>query len=221
MAARPELYSRWRPTPSARGAILIVHGYGEHSGRYEHVFTALNARGFSCLGIDYRGFGQAKGRRAFIAYARMQSGLQDLEGFSHLWILFWCHHARGTPLQVRPPRDQQKRGVFATRAPQRPNLIGMSCVRLLRANDAGKSNTKREPTRSRANHLLPLTIQLAANHGSPVRCMVSHRTRNDGDGTIPQLSSSPITDSNFDMSTLRASNHADTATFLAVTNDHI
>lgn len=62
----------------------------------------------------------------------MQSGLQDLEGFSHLWILFWCHHARGTPLQVRPPRDQQKRGVFATRAPQRPNSIGMSCVRLLR-----------------------------------------------------------------------------------------
>jgi tRNA (Thr-GGU) A37 N-methylase len=33
---------------------------------------------------------------------------------------------------VQPPRDQQKRGVFATRAPQRPNAIGMSCVRLLR-----------------------------------------------------------------------------------------
>jgi tRNA-Thr(GGU) m(6)t(6)A37 methyltransferase TsaA len=65
-------------------------------------------------------------------YQGMQSGLQDLEGFSHVWVLFWCHHARGTPLQVRPPRDQQKRGVFATRAPQRPNSIGMSCVRLLR-----------------------------------------------------------------------------------------
>jgi tRNA-Thr(GGU) m(6)t(6)A37 methyltransferase TsaA len=62
----------------------------------------------------------------------MQNGLQDLDGFSHLWVLFWCHHARGTPLQVQPPRDQQKRGVFATRAPQRPNAIGMSCVRLLR-----------------------------------------------------------------------------------------
>lgn len=62
----------------------------------------------------------------------MQNGLQDLDGFSHLWVLFWCHHARGTPLQVRPPRDHKKRGVFATRAPQRPNSIGMSCVRLLR-----------------------------------------------------------------------------------------
>jgi len=44
-----------------------VHGFGEHSGRYEHVFAALNARGYSCLGIDYRGFGNAKGRRAFIS----------------------------------------------------------------------------------------------------------------------------------------------------------
>lgn len=60
----------------------------------------------------------------------MQNGLQDLGGFSHLWVVFWCHHARGKPLQVRPPRDDRKRGVFATRAPQRPNPIGLSCVRL-------------------------------------------------------------------------------------------
>lgn len=60
----------------------------------------------------------------------MQNGLQDLDGFSHVWVLFWCHHARGARLQVQPPRDQQKRGVFATRAPQRPNPIGLSCVRL-------------------------------------------------------------------------------------------
>lgn len=62
----------------------------------------------------------------------MQNGLKDLADFSHLWVLFWCHHARGTPMQVQPPRDTEKRGVFATRAPQRPNAIGMSCVRLLR-----------------------------------------------------------------------------------------
>lgn len=58
------------------------------------------------------------------------NGLQDLAGFSHVWLLFWCHHARGRPVQVRPPRDVQKRGVFATRAPQRPNPLGLSCVRL-------------------------------------------------------------------------------------------
>ncbi|MEC9047519.1 MAG: tRNA (N6-threonylcarbamoyladenosine(37)-N6)-methyltransferase TrmO [Planctomycetota bacterium] len=60
----------------------------------------------------------------------MQNGLKDLDGFSHIWVVFWCHHARGAPLQVQPPRDVQKRGVFATRAPQRPNPLGLSCVRL-------------------------------------------------------------------------------------------
>ncbi len=66
MAERPELYCRWRPAADARGAVLVVHGYGEHSGRYQHVFDALNARGYACLGIDYRGFGRAAGRRAFV-----------------------------------------------------------------------------------------------------------------------------------------------------------
>ncbi len=62
----------------------------------------------------------------------LQNGLADLTGFSHVWVVFWCHLARGFRSQVVPPRDTQKRGVFATRAPQRPNPIGLSCVRLLR-----------------------------------------------------------------------------------------
>lgn len=61
----------------------------------------------------------------------LQNCLRDLAGFSHLWVLFWCHFARGWNAQVMPPRDRQKRGLFATRAPQRPNPIGLSCVRLL------------------------------------------------------------------------------------------
>lgn len=62
----------------------------------------------------------------------LQNGLLDLGGFSHLWVLSWCHLARGFRSQLVPPRDTKKRGVFATRAPQRPNPIGLSCVRLLR-----------------------------------------------------------------------------------------
>jgi tRNA-Thr(GGU) m(6)t(6)A37 methyltransferase TsaA len=62
----------------------------------------------------------------------LQNALQDLAGFSHLWVLSWFHLARGFRSQVVPPRDAQKRGVFATRAPQRPNPIGLSCVRLVR-----------------------------------------------------------------------------------------
>lgn len=62
----------------------------------------------------------------------LQNALADLDGFSHLWVLFLCHHTRGWNSKVQPPRDVQKRGVFATRSPARPNPIGLSCVRLLR-----------------------------------------------------------------------------------------
>lgn len=62
----------------------------------------------------------------------LQNALADLDGFSHVWVLFWCHLARGFRSRVTPPRDTRKRGLFATRAPQRPNPIGLSCVRLVR-----------------------------------------------------------------------------------------
>jgi tRNA-Thr(GGU) m(6)t(6)A37 methyltransferase TsaA len=62
----------------------------------------------------------------------LQNCLEDVAGFSHLWVVFWFHFARGFRSRVVPPRDTKKRGLFATRAPQRPNPIGISCVRLLR-----------------------------------------------------------------------------------------
>ncbi len=59
------------------------------------------------------------------------AGLRDLEGFERVWLLFWCDRAREAKLEVIPYRDNQTHGVFATRAPSRPNPIGLSCVRLL------------------------------------------------------------------------------------------
>jgi len=64
----------------------------------------------------------------------LQNALHDLEGFSHVWVLFVCHHTRGWNSKVKPPRGNAKVGVFATRAPARPNPIGLSCVRLLRVD---------------------------------------------------------------------------------------
>ncbi len=61
----------------------------------------------------------------------LQNCLHDLDGFSHIWVLFFCHHTRGWNSKVMPPRDQHKRGVFSTRAPARPNPIGLSCLALL------------------------------------------------------------------------------------------
>jgi tRNA-Thr(GGU) m(6)t(6)A37 methyltransferase TsaA len=61
----------------------------------------------------------------------LQEGLKDLEGFSHIILLYHFHQAAEPDLLVKPFLDQKKRGVFATRAPRRPNGIGLSVVRLL------------------------------------------------------------------------------------------
>jgi tRNA-Thr(GGU) m(6)t(6)A37 methyltransferase TsaA len=64
-------------------------------------------------------------------YAPFVEGLRDLEGFDRIWLIYWFHRAAPAQLQVVPFRDNVARGVFATRAPARPNPIGMSSVRLL------------------------------------------------------------------------------------------
>ncbi|MEA3279246.1 MAG: tRNA (N6-threonylcarbamoyladenosine(37)-N6)-methyltransferase TrmO [Thermodesulfobacteriota bacterium] len=57
-------------------------------------------------------------------------GLEDLDGFSHIILLYHCHLSKNFSLKVRPFLDNNSRGVFSTRAPSRPNSIGLSCVRL-------------------------------------------------------------------------------------------
>src|SRR4030043_1608791 len=59
-------------------------------------------------------------------------GLKDLKGFSHIYILYHLHKVRQSNLIVTPFLDSEPRGVFATRAPARPNPIGLSIVSLLR-----------------------------------------------------------------------------------------
>ena len=58
-------------------------------------------------------------------------GLRDLEGFERIWLLYWFDRATPAQLAMKPFLDQQERGVFATRAPCRPNPIGLSCVQLV------------------------------------------------------------------------------------------
>jgi tRNA (adenine37-N6)-methyltransferase len=58
-------------------------------------------------------------------------GLRDLDGFERIWLLYWFDRAREAQLEVVPYLDTRAHGVFATRAPCRPNPIGISCVRLL------------------------------------------------------------------------------------------
>jgi len=66
---------------------------------------------------------------------KFQEGLKDLDGFSHIILLYHFHLSKGFDLQVVPFMDTCLRGVFATRAPKRPNPIGLSIVRLNRIED--------------------------------------------------------------------------------------
>jgi tRNA-Thr(GGU) m(6)t(6)A37 methyltransferase TsaA len=60
--------------------------------------------------------------------AEFMPGLAGLEGFSHLILVYWLHQAGPVNLRFKPPFDDQERGVFATRAPRRPNPIGLAVV---------------------------------------------------------------------------------------------
>ncbi|MEI6725368.1 MAG: tRNA (N6-threonylcarbamoyladenosine(37)-N6)-methyltransferase TrmO [Actinomycetes bacterium] len=70
---------------------------------------------------------------------RFEEALDDIDGFSHLHLIYWLHRAAEvavsmagpSPLRVVPFLDDVPRGVFATRAPIRPNPLGMSVVRLV------------------------------------------------------------------------------------------
>lgn len=64
-----------------------------------------------------------------------QAGLKDLDGFSHVVLLYYFHQSKGFKLHVVPFMDDKPRGLFATRAPRRPNPIGLSVVQVDRVED--------------------------------------------------------------------------------------
>ena len=70
-----------------------------------------------------------------ILHPEFADGLQDVEEFSHIILLYAFHQSEGYSLRVRPFLDDQLRGLFATRHPCRPNPIGLSIVRLLALRD--------------------------------------------------------------------------------------
>jgi tRNA (adenine37-N6)-methyltransferase len=64
-------------------------------------------------------------------FPEFASGLQDLQGFERIWLLYWFHRSTAPRLLVTPFLDEQEHGIFSTRSPSRPNPIGISCVRLM------------------------------------------------------------------------------------------
>ncbi len=72
------------------------------------------------------------GRGTVEVFPEFEQGLQDLGGFSHLWLLTVLHRSQGHDLLLKPRRSDVLRGLFATRSPRRPNPVGLSLVRLVK-----------------------------------------------------------------------------------------
>jgi len=73
----------------------------------------------------------AKGLKGHVEiYQEFEKGIKDLDGFSHIILLYYFHKSQGFNLSVTPFLDNTPRGLFSTRAPRRPNPIGLSIVHL-------------------------------------------------------------------------------------------
>jgi tRNA (adenine37-N6)-methyltransferase len=91
---------------------------------------------FSALeGMPIQPAGAAGIKGTVEVFPEYQDGLKDLEGFSHIILLYHFHRSTDFKLQVVPFLDSELRGVFATRAPKRPNPIGLSVVKLRETED--------------------------------------------------------------------------------------
>lgn len=96
---------------------------------------------FQPIGMIYTPFAGPKGmpiqpaggagvKATVEVFPEFRAGLEDLDGFSHIILLYHLHKSEGYKLRVVPFMDTVERGLFATRAPKRPNPIGLSVVQL-------------------------------------------------------------------------------------------
>ena len=88
-----------------------------------------NLKDIPCQGYKSRKTGRIE------VYKKYEKGLKDIDGFSHLIILYLFHKSKTYSLHAVPFLDDKPKGIFAIRGPHRPNHIGLSVVRLLKRED--------------------------------------------------------------------------------------
>lgn len=105
----------------------------------------MNEVGYRPIGIVHSPFKEPKGtpiqpkaaegiEGTVEVFSEYVEGMKDLDGFSHIILIYHFHLCKRSLLQVKPFMDDQMHGVFATRAPSRPNPIGISVVRLMKVD---------------------------------------------------------------------------------------
>ncbi len=123
--AMEEIDSQWSGTPAPPPLV-------QHIGT---IHTPYDSK----TGVPKQGARKNDSKGEVIVQAEYRRGLADLEGFSHVVLLFWLHRSEGYRLEVTPHLDTVTRGLFSTRSPRRPNPIGMTVVRLLEVDvDEGR-----------------------------------------------------------------------------------
>jgi tRNA-Thr(GGU) m(6)t(6)A37 methyltransferase TsaA len=78
---------------------------------------------------DSRGFDDVEGEIEI--FREFETGLEDIEGFSHLFVICVFHKSEGYELRTKPFLDDQLRGVFSTRSPRRPKPLGLTVLKIL------------------------------------------------------------------------------------------
>ena len=87
-------YQCWQPDDLARGVLVIVHGHGEHSGRYKHVVNHLVPQGFAVYALDHRGHGRSPGQRGYV------NSMADFRGDVRAFVQLAAAANPGLPLFI-------------------------------------------------------------------------------------------------------------------------
>jgi alpha-beta hydrolase superfamily lysophospholipase len=118
----------WKPAGAVRGAVCLVHGIGEHTGRYPHVAAALNQAGYAVLGLDLRGHGLSEGQRGFTpSYDALLDDLdvaldETRRRFPSLPLFFYGHSLGGNLVLYHSIRRKPSlAGVVASGPALRPD----------------------------------------------------------------------------------------------------
>ena len=103
---------RWTPRHGRKGTLCVLHGLGEHCGRYGHIAEQFAAAGYATRAFDLRGFGRSQGRRGHMRFART---LQDLDALDDLNEL--VHVSRDTFRLSWPALDAGSQQITFTVGP--------------------------------------------------------------------------------------------------------
>lgn len=103
----------------------------EHSTIHFHPIGIIHSPFRERKGMPIQPNGAGKVKGTVCLFPEFKDGLDDLSGFSHILLLYFFHMSSGYSLKVVPFLDDVERGLFSTRAPRRPNGIGLSVVELV------------------------------------------------------------------------------------------